>query len=81
MDTNNTSPLVGFGAGKVILLGEHSVVYGYPALAGPLSKGVTAKGEAASRCQLVIPEALMPSSARCSRRPSRGPWRRAGSPR
>ena len=60
MDTNNTSPLVGFGAGKVILLGEHSVVYGYPALAGPLSKGVTAKGEAASRCQLVIPEALMP---------------------
>jgi mevalonate kinase len=60
MDTNNTSSLTGFGAGKVILLGEHSVVYGYPALAGPLSRGVTAKGEPANKCQLVIPDALMP---------------------
>jgi mevalonate kinase len=58
MDTDNTSPLVGFGSGKVILLGEHSVVYGYPALAGPLSRGVTARGEPASKCQLVIPDAL-----------------------
>ncbi|HEX8537778.1 MAG TPA: mevalonate kinase, partial [Cystobacter sp.] len=58
MDSNNT--LVGFGAGKVILLGEHSVVYGYPALAGPLSRGVTARGEVANKCQLVIPEALTP---------------------
>ncbi len=59
METNN-SGLKGFGAGKVILLGEHSVVYGYPALAGPLSKGVTARGEASNKCQLVIPDALMP---------------------
>jgi mevalonate kinase len=58
MDTNDTTSLKGFGAGKVILLGEHSVVYGYPAMAGPLSRGVTARGEPASKCQLVIPEAL-----------------------
>jgi mevalonate kinase len=58
MDTNDTTTLKGFGAGKVILLGEHSVVYGYPAMAGPLSRGVTALGEPASKCQLVIPEAL-----------------------
>ena len=33
-----------FGPGKIILLGEHGVVYGHPALAGAISRGVHATG-------------------------------------
>ena len=47
-----------FGAGKVILLGEHAVVYGEPALAAALDVGVRATGVRAAKTQLLLPRAL-----------------------
>lgn len=40
---------MGFGRGKVILLGEHAVVHGYPAIAVGIEKGVTAEAQSAER--------------------------------
>jgi mevalonate kinase len=45
---------VAFGHGKVILLGEHGVVYGRPALAASLARGVHARAEPADRDRLVV---------------------------
>lgn len=55
----------GFGRGKVILLGEHAVVYGHPALAAGIERGVRASAVRAERDeahlspwdQVVVPDA------------------------
>ncbi|MGB5368230.1 MAG: mevalonate kinase, partial [Polyangiales bacterium] len=40
---------MGFGRGKVILLGEHAVVYRCPAIAVGIERGVTAEATAGER--------------------------------
>jgi mevalonate kinase len=47
-----------FGPGKVIVLGEHGVVYGYSALAGPIPMGIHAYGRPAPATALVVPTGL-----------------------
>jgi mevalonate kinase len=57
----------GFGHGKVILLGEHAVVYGYPALAAGLSRGMRAVARPGAG-RLEVPEWSLDLSAQQDRR-------------
>jgi mevalonate kinase len=45
---------MGFGRGKVILLGEHAVVHGYPAIAVGIERGVHAEAMPAERDLLLL---------------------------
>lgn len=47
-----------FGPGKIILLGEHGVVYGHAALAGAISRGVRASAEPSTEPALELPDDL-----------------------
>ena len=50
--------LQAFAPGKVILLGEHAVVYGHPAVAVPLTRGVTAHARRSSKPRLLVPPSV-----------------------
>jgi mevalonate kinase len=45
---------MGFGRGKIILLGEHAVVHGCPAIAVGIERGVTAEAKVADRDLLTL---------------------------
>ncbi len=76
-----TVHLTSFGPGKVILLGEHGVVYGQPALAAPISRGVRAWAVPAKKCTVELPTSLKAEHAETLERAFRRAAKVTGHPR
>lgn len=73
--------ITAFAPGKVILLGEHGVVYGHPALAAPISRGVRAWGEPSAAPRLELPKALTDAHRDALERAFARAAKKAGRPR
>ncbi len=56
--SQGSASFTAFGAGKVILLGEHAVVYGEPALAAPISRGIFASVKRGPASSVAMPAGL-----------------------
>ena len=57
-----SKPGVGRGNGKTVLLGEHAVVYGMPAIAAGISLGATARAEPSDVSSIRIAERVARSA-------------------
>lgn len=70
-----------FAPGKIILLGEHAVVFGHAALACPIERGVYAWAIPANRSQLVLPAGTTTSQRQLLQRAARRAFAVAGYPK
>ncbi len=63
-----SGPIEASAPGKIILLGEHAVVYGYPALAGTIDRRIIARGRLSNIARLTTPKGISGASLAALRR-------------